>query len=144
MAKWAIEIAAHDINYEAHKAIKSQALADFLVEWMETQSLFRCGLNNGSCTSADPRCLQTRGLGSSLFFLKATSSDMYCIFTLLHLTTLWSMKPCCMACGSLYGFRGLLCGEDSDLVVQQVMKDGDAKDPSMIVYREEVASSKKS
>lgn len=42
------------------------------------------------------------------------------------------------------GIRGLLCSGDSDLVVQQVMKDGDAKDPSMIVYREEVASSKKS
>ena len=33
VAKWAIEIASHDIQYEPRTAIKSQALADFLVDW---------------------------------------------------------------------------------------------------------------
>src|SRR3954470_4410720 len=37
VAKWAIEIAAHGIQYEPRTAIKSQALADFLVDWEETQ-----------------------------------------------------------------------------------------------------------
>jgi hypothetical protein len=37
VAKWAVEIGVHHINYEPRKAIKSQALADFLVDWEETQ-----------------------------------------------------------------------------------------------------------
>jgi hypothetical protein len=36
-AKWAIELAAHTIIYEPRRAIKSQALADFLVDWTEAQ-----------------------------------------------------------------------------------------------------------
>jgi hypothetical protein len=36
VAKWAIELAAHTINYEPQKAVKSQALADFLVDWTES------------------------------------------------------------------------------------------------------------
>ena len=39
VAKWAIELAAHDISYEPRKAIKSHALADFVVEWTEAQAL---------------------------------------------------------------------------------------------------------
>src|SRR3954462_9333849 len=35
--KWAIEIAYHDIQYEPRTVIKSQALADFLVDWAKTQ-----------------------------------------------------------------------------------------------------------
>ena len=37
VAKWAIEITNHGIQYEPRTAIKSQALADFLVDWAETQ-----------------------------------------------------------------------------------------------------------
>ena len=37
VAKWAIEIATHGIKYEPSTAVKSQALADFLVDWAETQ-----------------------------------------------------------------------------------------------------------
>src|SRR3954465_15671547 len=37
VAKWAIEIASHGIQYEPRTAIKSQALADFLVDWAEIQ-----------------------------------------------------------------------------------------------------------
>jgi hypothetical protein len=37
VAKWAIELASHTILYEPRTAIKSQALANFLVDWAETQ-----------------------------------------------------------------------------------------------------------
>src|SRR3954467_13820641 len=37
VAKWAIEIANHGIQYEPRTTIKLQALADFLVDWAETQ-----------------------------------------------------------------------------------------------------------
>ena len=37
MAKWAIELLPLDIKFEAKKAIKSQAIVDFIAEWIEQQ-----------------------------------------------------------------------------------------------------------
>lgn len=37
--KWAIELGEHEIHYLLHKAIKDQALADFLVELGEADRL---------------------------------------------------------------------------------------------------------
>ena len=37
VAKWAIELLPLDIKFEAKKAIKSQAIEDFLAEWIEQQ-----------------------------------------------------------------------------------------------------------
>ena len=39
VAKWVLELASHTILYEPRTAIKSQALADFLIDWTETQYL---------------------------------------------------------------------------------------------------------
>ncbi|XP_073355072.1 uncharacterized protein [Aegilops tauschii subsp. strangulata] len=37
VAKWAIDLLLLDIRFEAKKAIKSQALVDFLAEWIEQE-----------------------------------------------------------------------------------------------------------
>ena len=37
VAKWVIEHLPLDIKFEAKKAIKSQAVADFIAEWIEQQ-----------------------------------------------------------------------------------------------------------
>jgi hypothetical protein len=37
VTKWAIELLYFDIKFQAKKAIKSQALADFMTEWIEQQ-----------------------------------------------------------------------------------------------------------
>ena len=37
VAKWVIELLPLDIKFEAKKAIKSQAVADFIAEWIEQQ-----------------------------------------------------------------------------------------------------------
>ena len=36
VAKWGIELAAFEVEYKPRTAIKSQALADFVVDWTET------------------------------------------------------------------------------------------------------------
>jgi hypothetical protein len=38
IAKWSIELSRYDIVYKPQLAIKAQALSDFVVEWMETQT----------------------------------------------------------------------------------------------------------
>jgi hypothetical protein len=37
IAKWAVELMGETLSYAPRKAIKSQALVDFLVEWTDTQ-----------------------------------------------------------------------------------------------------------
>jgi hypothetical protein len=37
ISKWAVELGALNINFSPRKAIKSQALADFMAEWAEIQ-----------------------------------------------------------------------------------------------------------
>jgi hypothetical protein len=38
ITKWAVELMGEGITYAPRKAIKSQVLADFVVEWTETQT----------------------------------------------------------------------------------------------------------
>jgi hypothetical protein len=37
ISKWAVELSTLNIDFTPRKAIKSQALADFVAEWIETQ-----------------------------------------------------------------------------------------------------------
>jgi hypothetical protein len=37
ISKWAVELGALNIDFSPRKAIKSQALTDFMAEWTETQ-----------------------------------------------------------------------------------------------------------
>ena len=37
ISKWALELMGHDIRYIPYTAIKSQALMDFVTEWIEVQ-----------------------------------------------------------------------------------------------------------
>ena len=39
ISKWALEIMDHDIRYVPRTSIKSQALTDFITEWIEVQLL---------------------------------------------------------------------------------------------------------
>jgi hypothetical protein len=38
IAKWVIELSMYDIVYKPRTMIKAQALSDFMVEWIETQT----------------------------------------------------------------------------------------------------------
>ena len=40
ISKWAVELRALNIDFTPRKAIKSQALADFVAEWTEIQQPF--------------------------------------------------------------------------------------------------------
>ena len=51
IAKWSVELMGETLTYAPHKAIKSQALADFIAEWTDTQPpRLRSKQNSGRCT----------------------------------------------------------------------------------------------
>jgi hypothetical protein len=35
MVKWAMELCPYSLEFQSHMTIKSQALADFIVEWID-------------------------------------------------------------------------------------------------------------
>ena len=138
VAKWAIQLAGHTILYEPRTTIKSQALADLLVDWTETQYLppppdsthwrmhfdgskMRLGLGAGIVLSS-PKGDQLR---YALQIHFAASNNVAEYEALVH--GLWLAKE--------LGIRRILCYGDSDLVVQQCSGEWDARDCNMASYR---------
>ena len=108
VAKWAINLAEHGIDYDKRTAIKSQVLADFLVDWTETEHI--------------PPPPDT-GLHWLMHFDGSNNVAEY--EALAHGLKL----------AKAMGFKRILCYGDSDLVVQQTTGHWDAKDPNMAAYR---------
>ena len=52
IAKWAVEIMGETISFAPRKAIKSQVLADFVAEWVDTSCRrLRSNRSSGPCFS---------------------------------------------------------------------------------------------
>jgi hypothetical protein len=90
IAKWVVEIMGNTISFAPRKAIKSQVLADFVAEWVDTQ-----------------------------------------LPTALIQPELWTMF-------FELGVRRLDTRGDSQLVIDQVMKNSHCRDPKMEAYCDEV------
>jgi hypothetical protein len=54
MLKWSLELSEFDIQYEGRKALKAQALADFVVE-MTAHEQAPKRATDGLCTSTEPQ-----------------------------------------------------------------------------------------
>src|SRR3954467_7969054 len=138
VAKWAIEIASHGIQYEPRTAIKSQELADFLVDWAETQyappapgldhwrmhfdgSKMKSGLGAGIVLTS-PKGDQ---LNYVLQIHFAASNNVAEYEALVHGIKL----------AKEIDIRNIECFGDSDLMVQQCTGSWDAKYANMASYR---------
>ncbi|SPT18051.1 unnamed protein product [Triticum aestivum] len=122
VAKWAIDLAPYTIYYQPPTAIKSQALADFLVDWAKTQYLpptpdstrWRMHFDGSKMrTGLGAGIILTSPKGDKLIYVLqihfATSNNVAEYEALIH--GLWLAKE--------LGIRRILCYGDSDLVVQQ-------------------------
>ena len=131
-------VGPYTIYYQPLTAIKSQALADFLVDWAETQYLppvpdsthWRMHFDGSKmCTSLGAGIVLTSPKGdklkSTLQIHFAVSNNVAEYEALIHGLRL----------AKELGIRRILCYGDSDLVVQQSSGDWDAKDANMASYR---------
>jgi hypothetical protein len=55
IAKWAVELAEFQLEFQPRHAVKSQVLADFIVEWTPSPSAPRGPDPNSDHTLAEPR-----------------------------------------------------------------------------------------
>ena len=83
VAKWAIELLPLDIKFEAKKAIKSQAIADFLAEWIEQQLPTQVHSEHWTMFFDGSKMLNGSGAGVVLVSPMETSSITFSRFTLI-------------------------------------------------------------
>ncbi|KAK1649162.1 hypothetical protein QYE76_066967 [Lolium multiflorum] len=138
IAKWAIQLSPYVPVYERRDAIKSQALADFLVDWAEIQykppehkieywkmhfdgSKLKEGLGAGVVLTS-PKGDHLRYVLQVHF---KASNNVAEYEALIH-----GLKV-----AKEIGALQIVCYGDSDLVVQQCSGDWDARDANMASYR---------
>lgn len=136
VAKWAMEMLYCDIKFEAKKAIKSQALADFIAEWVEQQQLTHIYSAHWTMFFDGSKMLNGSGAGVVLISPKG---DKLKYVLQIHFDSsnneaeyealLYGLRM-----AITLGVRRLMVYGDSDLVVNQVMKEWDVRNPTMSVY----------
>ena len=136
VAKWAIELLPLDIKFEAKKAIKSQAIADFLAEWIEQQQPTQVHSEHWTMFFDGSKMLNGSGAG---VVLVSPRGDKLRYVLQIHFDSsnneaeyealLYGLR---MAIS--LGVRRLMVYGDSDLVVNQVMKEWDVRSPAMTGY----------
>ena len=136
VAKWAIELLPLDIKFEAKKAIKSQAIADFVAEWIEQQLPTQVHSEHWTMFFDGSKMLNGSGAG---VVLVSPRGDKLRYVLQIHFDSsnneaeyealLYGLR---MAIS--LGVRRLMVYGDSDLVVNQVMKEWDVRSPAMTGY----------
>ncbi len=168
VAKWGIELAAFEITYKRHNAIKSQALADFIADWTEmpddtpmpepkywVMHFDGSKLLNGSGAGV---LLQTptgeklhyvlhgskilNGSGAGVLLQLPTGEKLHYVLQ-IHFEATNNMAEYEALIHGLrvakdIGIKYVVCCGDSDLVAQQVAGTWNARNPMMAAYRDEV------
>jgi ribonuclease HI len=136
---WGIELSPLDIMYEKRKAIKSQVLLDFTVEWLELQNTRPPDLSSvwtmyfdGSkrVQGAKAGVILISPQGDKLKYVLRMSFPQASNKEAEYEALLHEMKMA-KACGT----TRLKIFRDSNLVVQQVMNRCDAINDNMPIYR---------
>jgi hypothetical protein len=131
IAKWAMEIMGETISFAPWKAIKSQVLADFVAEWVDTQ-LPTTLIQPELCTMYFDGSLMKTGAGAGLLFISPLGKHLRYVLR-LHFPASNNVAEyealvngLCIAIE--LGLRCLDARGDSQLVIDQVMKNSHCRD----------------
>src|ERR1041384_5433118 len=138
VAKWAIGIASHGIQYEPRTTINSQALADFLVDWAETQYAPPAPGMDHWQTHFDGSKMKS-GLGDGVVLTSPRGDQLHYVLQIHFAASNNVVEYEALVHGiklaKEIGIQNIECFGDSDLVVQQCIGNWDAKDANMASYR---------
>jgi ribonuclease HI len=141
IAKWAVEIMGETILFAPRKAIKSQVLADFVAEWVDTQ-LPTAPIQPELWTMYFDGSLMKTGAGAGLLFISPLRKHLRYVLR-LHFPALNNVAEYEALVNGLriaieLGVRRLDARGDSQLVIDQVMKNSHCCDRKMEAYCDEV------
>ncbi|XP_066358223.1 uncharacterized protein [Miscanthus floridulus] len=137
ISKWAVELMGETLSFAPQKAIKSQALADFVAEWTDTQP--PPAQIQAECWTMyfDGPLMKTRA-DAGLLFVSPLRVHM-CYMIRLHFATSNNAAEYEAVVNGLQitielGVRHLDMRGDSQLIVDQVMNESNCHDPKMEAY----------
>jgi ribonuclease HI len=141
IAKWTVELMGETLSFAPRKAIKSQVLADFLAEWVDTQ-LPTAPIQLELWTMYFDGSLMKTRAGAGLLFISPLGKHVRYV---LHLHFLASNNVAeyealvnGLRIAVELGVRRLDARGDSQLVIDQVMKNSHCRDQKMEAYCDEV------
>ncbi|XP_066313481.1 uncharacterized protein [Miscanthus floridulus] len=141
ISKWALELMGHNIRYISRTAIKSQALMDFVTEWMEVQ-LPTLDITHEYWTMYFDRSIMAPGSGAGVVLISLGGSRLRYAIRLHFLASNNAAKYEALINGLRItielGATRLYFHGDSELVVDHVMKESSCKSPIMVAYCQEV------
>jgi ribonuclease HI len=129
------------LSFVPRKAIKSQVLADFLAEWVDTQ-LPTAPIQPELWTMYFDGSLMKTGAGAGLLFISPLGKHLRYVLR-LHFPTSNNVAEYKALVNGLriaieLGVRRLDARGDSQLVIDQVMKNSHCRNPKMEAYCDEV------
>jgi ribonuclease HI len=141
IAKRAVEIMGETISFAPWKAIKSQVLADFVAEWVDTQ-LPAALIQPELWTMFFDGSLMKTGADEGLLFISPLEKHLRYVLR-LHFPASNNVAEYEALVNGLrisieLGVRCLDARGDSQLVVDQVMKNSHCHDPKMEAYCDKV------
>jgi ribonuclease HI len=137
IAKWSVELMGETLAYASRKAIKSQILADFIAEWTDTQ-LPPPQIQAKCWTLYFDGSVMKTGAGAGLLFVSPLGEHMR--YTVrLHFPASNNMAEyeallCGLKIAIEIGVKHLDVRGDSQLVIDQVMKNASCHDDKMEAY----------
>jgi ribonuclease HI len=141
IAKWAVELMGETLSFAPRKAIKSQVLADFLAEWVDTQ-LPTAPIQAELWTMYFDGSLMKTRVGAGLLFVSPLGKHVRYVIR-LHFPASNNVAEYEALVNGLriaveLGVRRLDARGDSQLVIDQVMKNFHCRDRKMEAYCDEV------
>jgi ribonuclease HI len=129
------------ISFAPRKAIKSQVLADFVAEWVDTQ-LPTAPIQPELWTMFFDGSLMKTGAGTCLLFISPLGKHLLYVLR-IHFPASNNVAEYEALVNGLrtaieLGVRRLDARSDSQLVIDQVMKNSHCRDPKMEAYCDEV------
>jgi hypothetical protein len=141
IAKWAMELMGETISFAPRKAIKSQVLADFLAEWVDTQ-LPTAPIQAELWTMYFDGSLMKTGAGAGLLFISPLRKHVRYVIRLHFLASNNVAEYEALVNGLRIavelGVRRLDTRGDSQLVIDQVIKNSHCRDQKMEAYCDKV------
>jgi ribonuclease HI len=141
IAKWAVEIMGETISFAPRNAIKSQVLADFVAEWVDTQ-LPTAPIQLELWTMYFDGSLMKTGAGVGLLFISPLGKHLRYVLR-LHFSASNNVAEYEALVNGMHitielGVWCLDARGDSQLVIDQVMKNSHCRDRKMEAYCDEV------
>jgi ribonuclease HI len=137
ICKWSVELMGEMLAYAPCKAIKSQILVDFVVEWTDTQ-LPPPQIQAECWTLYFDRSVMKTGAGAGLLFISPLGEPRRYIvrlhFPASNNMTEYEALLCGLRIAIETGIKRLDVRGDSQLVIDQVMKNASCHDDKMEAY----------